>query len=60
MASDRQRLDALKQGVAPAGDNGFVAIAVKDLQWLLERVEATEELQAPSVIRDQIEGEETE
>jgi hypothetical protein len=60
MTFDRKRLEALKQGLAPAGDNGFVSIAAKDLRWLIELVESSQEPHKPFVVMDQIEGEEIE
>jgi hypothetical protein len=60
MALDKQRLEALKRGLAPAGDNSFVAIAAKDLRWLIELVESAQEPQAPFAVLDQLEGEEPE
>ena len=37
--NDKQRLETLKRGLVTAGENGFVAIAAKDLRWLIEQVE---------------------
>jgi hypothetical protein len=57
MTFDKQRLEALKQGLAPAGDNGFVSIAAKDLRWLIELVESSQESHTPFAVLDQVEGE---
>lgn len=39
MSADQTRLDALRKGIATANDNGYVAIRVADLRWLLDQVE---------------------
>ncbi len=39
MPDDQTRLDALRKGITTANDNGYVAIRVTDLRWLLDQVE---------------------
>ena len=39
MPDDQTRLDALRKGITTANDNGYVAIRVSDLRWLLDQVE---------------------
>ena len=39
MPDDQTRLDALRKGITTANDNGYVAIRVADLRWLLDQVE---------------------
>ena len=39
MPDDQQRLHALRKGITAANDNGYVAIRVADLRWLLDQVE---------------------
>jgi hypothetical protein len=39
MTDDQTRLDALRKGITAANDNGYVAIRVADLRWLLDRVD---------------------
>ena len=39
MPDDQTRLDALRKGITTAKDNGYVAIRVSDLRWLLDQVE---------------------
>jgi hypothetical protein len=55
MTTDRQRLETLKQGLAPAGEKGFVAINAQDLRWLIQLAESQPQ---PFVILDQTEEEE--
>jgi hypothetical protein len=38
MPDDQTRLDALRKGITAANDNGYVAIRVADLRWLLDQV----------------------
>jgi hypothetical protein len=40
MPHDSERLAALRQGITAANENGFVAIRVADLKWLLDQLEA--------------------
>ena len=39
MPDDQTRLDALRKGITTANENGYVAIRVADLRWLLDQVE---------------------
>ena len=39
MPDDQTRLDARRKGITTANDNGYVAIRVADLRWLLDQVE---------------------
>ena len=39
MPDDISRLAALRQGITHSRDEGYVAIRVADLRWLLDRVE---------------------
>jgi hypothetical protein len=39
MSDDQTRLDALRKGISTAKDEGYVAIRVADLRWLLDQVE---------------------
>ena len=39
MPDDQTRLIALRKGITAANDNGYVAIRVADLRWLLDQVE---------------------
>jgi hypothetical protein len=39
MPDDQTRLDALRKGISTANDNGYVAIRVAVLRWLLDQVE---------------------
>ena len=41
MPDDQTRLDALRKGITTANDNGYVAIRVADLRWLLDLVSKT-------------------
>ena len=39
MPDDQTRLDALRKGITASRDEGYVAIRVADLRWLLDQVE---------------------
>lgn len=58
MTCDKQRLETLKQGLAPVGEKGFVAIAAQDLRWLIQLAESPLQTQPPFAILDQPEEEE--
>ena len=50
MSDDQTRLDALRKGITAANDNGYVAIRVADLRWLLDQVEnCVSDKQPPSL-----------
>ena len=50
MPDDRTRLDALRKGITTANDNGYVAIRVADLRWLLDHIEIrVSDTQPPSL-----------
>ena len=56
MPDDQTRLDALRKGITTANDNGYVAIRVADLRWLLDQVEnRVSDNQPPSL--NELEGE---
>jgi hypothetical protein len=40
MPQDSERLAALRQGITAAPDDGYVAIRVADVRWLLDRAES--------------------
>jgi len=42
MPDDQARIDALRRGLTHSKDDGFVAIRVADLRWLLERAETVD------------------
>ena len=39
MPDDQTRLEALRKGITAANANGYVAIRVADLRWLLDQIE---------------------
>ena len=50
MPDDQTRLDALRKGITTANDNGYVAIRVADLRWLLDHIEIrVSDTQPPSL-----------
>ena len=54
MPDDQTRLDALRKGITTANDNGYVAIRVADLRWLLDQVENC--VSEPPLTYDELEG----
>ena len=44
MSDNQTRLDALRKGITASSDNGYVAIRVADLRWLLDLASETPEL----------------
>ena len=54
MPDDQTRLDALRKGITTANDNGYVAIRVADLRWLLDHIEIrVSDTQPPSPFEQQ-------
>jgi hypothetical protein len=41
MSADISRLAALRKGITHSRDEGYVAIRVADLRWLLDQAEST-------------------
>ena len=54
MPDDKTRLDALRKGITTAKDEGYVAIRVADLRWLLDQVE--NHVPEPPLTTDEFEG----
>ena len=54
MPSDQARLEALRKGINTAKDEGYVAIRVADLRWLLDQVE--NRVPEPPLTHDEFEG----
>jgi hypothetical protein len=54
MPDDQTRLDALRKGITTANENGYVAVRVADLRWLLDQVE--NRVPEPPLPYDELEG----
>ena len=54
MPDDKTHLDALRKGITTAKDEGYVAIRVGDLRWLLDQVE--NRVPEPLLTTDEFEG----
>ena len=54
MPDDQTRLNALRKGITTANDNGYVAIRVADLRWLLDQFENG--VPEPPLTPDEFEG----
>ena len=54
MPDDQTRLIALRKGITAANDNGYVAIRVADLRWLLDQVDnRVSDAQPPSLFESE-------